>query len=395
MVKNNNSIFRLDPDSIIYRSGKTFCFARGNYSQDLGETQAEVIMKLHNQLNYSSDKTQEVKEFFFLKKETSEKSTINFRNPAYFFKLKKDKSFIIERFLGKKTVNMLYGHPGSYKSLIAEYAGICISNGLPFLGLQTKKNKVAILDRENSEQGIKERLELLHKGLKLRRKNYPLWYVLKEGSFQDPEFIEELVQQVKDQKIGVVVFDTWRRYVADGDENSSNTLNKIYADIFTPITEAGASVLFLHHSQKGNNQQYRGSSDLLGMVDCCWSISKTNPETNQFMITCQKNRSGELENLAGSIDFQEDYAVINAEDVAALKDESKAKFLELADKVLEYFPELGSQNKKSEITTDLTFNKIAFNDSLIKKALSWLVKKKKVLKRYETGKLRGVYERIM
>ncbi len=225
----------------------------------------------------------------------------------HFDKLKKEKNFVIDGIIRPKTINQLFSPPEHMKSIIAQYMGVCVSNGREWLGLKTKKGGVLIIDRENNEDTIKERWTGLRNGLKLHLKKAPMFYLIDSPGILDEKFIAELCTIIQERKIVFVVMDTLRR-LGDFDENSSNDINRIFDKCFKPIVSAGASILFLHHSDK-TGAKYRGSSDLLGLVDTSWSISKT-PE-NVFTINCIKNRRGVHENIAGKLEIIGDSWEIN------------------------------------------------------------------------------------
>lgn len=325
-----------------------------------------------------------------------EKPLITYHSPSFFKNLKKKRGHLAEGFIQEGTMNMIYSAPGLFKSILALYLAICVTSGKEFLGMKTKKATVIYFDRENGDLLIKNRMTRMHKGLGLKRWGFPLFYVLKDGSFNDPQaFLDEVLAKIKETKAKLIIFDTWRRYTADAEENSSGVINKVYSEIFSPITEVGCSVLILHHSQKGNDYEYRGSSDLEAMNDTVWCVQEGRCE-GEFLLKQTKNREGSMAKIGGFIDFQEDKMTIQTAEVDDLSLGKKVnKFNELGKFVLAtYFPEIGSQAKKETIRAELEATQNEFySPNVLTRLLNWWVDINR-LKRVNPAKKDGMYERI-
>ncbi len=114
-----------------------------------------------------------------------EKSVLELRTFRDFEKLKKDKNYLVKDFIPPASLTMWYSPPGMFKSITAQYMGMCVATGKPFLGLKTRKTPVLILDKENSDQINKERLTKIRYGLKVRSKDFYLYYLSRrEGNIQ-------------------------------------------------------------------------------------------------------------------------------------------------------------------------------------------------------------------
>lgn len=222
--------------------------------------------------------------------------------------LKKDKSFLVQDIIYPKTVTMLYSPPGEFKSIIALSLAFAIATGKTWMGKTCKKYPVLYCDKENNDQTIKARAEGLFKGMGLKRKSFPLYFLPRAGDFKDPKFYIWLMDTITTNKIKLIVFDTLHRF-SDYEENSSDDMNRLYTTIFQPLQEMGVSVLFLHHStkpkQNNSNTTYRGTGDFLGMVDTAYSVHRMK-KTNTFTIENEKARGGEIETMRGEILFEDD-----------------------------------------------------------------------------------------
>ncbi len=307
-------------------------------------------------------------------------------------KLKKNKNYIVEDFLFPGSVTMVYSPPAQFKSLLLQYLALCVSNGKDWLNFKTKKQPVLYLDGENSDQIIKERLEQIHKGMKLRRNKFP-FYVIKGGEMitQRKEvnlgFIVALERVIEERGIKVLIFDTLHRF-AYYDENKSDDINLLYTKVFQPLVkEYGVSIIFLHHSKKDGG--YRGSGDFLGSVDVAYKISRSG-KTNKFIIVNEKCRSGEISNINGEIDFGEDFINFYRRDEQQEEDNKIKRLKEVTERINNLLKP-GTEMRRKEIIEMLEMEKFDYGDiKSITRSLKFLVDSGKFDK---TGY--GVYRRML
>lgn len=308
--------------------------------------------------------------------ETRRGANFVLKDYEYFLNLKKDDRFLIEDFIYPKTTIMLYSPPGQFKSLLALYAALCISNGKKFLGLETKQEPVLYCDKENNEQILKERLIGLYKGMGLEETRFPFNMLVRNGSLDDANFVYDLKETIRENKVKLVIFDTLHRF-SDYEENSADHINRLYTGIFQPLTdELDCSVMFLHHTNKEGG--YRGSADFLGMVDTSYSV-KRKRHTNKFDIINEKSRSGEIETIAAELDFNEDIIIIEKRDKTQEQEsdnEDAIKFRELVGIIKELFPMQKQTQKRNTIFTDIQIkHKDYYSESTIRRVLSWMSEK--------------------
>jgi len=292
----------------------------------------------------------------------------------YFEKLKEDKSYLIEKFLWPKTVNMLFSPPAQFKSLIAMHLAMSVVTGKGFLGLKTRKNPVLLCDKENNEQIIRERLLGLRKGQGIRRKKFPLFFLTRSGDLLDTEFIEQLTNAVQEKEIKLVIFDTLHRF-ADYEENKADDINRLYTRVFQPlIDDCNCSILFLHHT--GKDGKYRGSSDLFGCIDTAYSV-KRKAKTDNFDLICEKSRFGEIEKIYGAIDFGQDYIKLMRLDEKIVDTDKITKLKEITRRITDLFSIKGDRKRRADIYTEFEMWKekgeFECSTKSIDRSLRWLV----------------------
>lgn len=279
----------------------------------------------------------QLKELHEAFKENKTLIKLNFINSKQLMETPKEKGFVVQHIIQKNTVNQLLSPPASFKSLTAMYLAVCVSNKKDFLGFKTKKCSVAYLDKENNRQLLKDRLNGIVKGLKLRRKRFPLFFLLKEGMLDDENFVERLSDYIKENNVGLIIFDTLVRFNS-GDENSARDMNKIYEAFIKLQNETKAAILFLHHTNRKG--EFRGSSDLMGQVDTMFQIYRVK-EANKFNIKNTKNRIGEINDIHAEIIFTEDSILFEKKEVEQEEEQEKYdKFVIARAFILDYAKEV-------------------------------------------------------
>jgi len=308
-------------------------------------------------------------------------------------KFKVNKNFVVESFIYPGSVTMIYSPPAQFKSLIAAGMSFAIANGREFLGMKTKKSAVLYLDGENSQGIMKERAEQIHKGMRLTRNIFPLFF-LQGGLLMDSKkninlpYLVEVENLIKKEKIKIIIFDTLHRFCLY-DENSSDDINKLYTEVFKPLADSlGVAVVFLHHSRKDGG--YRGSGDFLGMVDVSYRIDRKY-KTNEFTIINEKCRSGEIPELKGEIIFGDDYIRFNRMNEILDEKEKINKMVEVTQRVEELFDN-ASRLQRKDIIAFLEAEKFDFGSTkTVDRSLKFLVEKRKILDKSE----KGVYSLIL
>ena len=294
----------------------------------------------------------------------------------YFQKLKPDKTFLVNTMIYPKTTTMLYSPPGQFKSLLALDMALAVATGTDFLGMKCKKYPVLYCDKENNDQLLKDRLMGLWKGQGFKARNMPLKFLTRNGNLMDEDFVEKLKETIRENKFKLVFFDTLHRF-ADYEENKADDINHIYTQVFMPLVdELGCSVIFLHHSKKDGG--YRGSGDLLGMVDTCYAVYRQG-KTGKFEMGCEKSRAGEIENVAGEIDFSEGCIKIKRLSEALLKEKKTKVFLATVANVEGLFFGRDLKLSPKEMMERLEAEKVEFSPATVKRALAWIVEEKRTL----------------
>ncbi|MCH7690917.1 MAG: AAA family ATPase [candidate division Zixibacteria bacterium] len=173
---------------------------------------------------------------------------------------------------------------------------------------------------------------------------------------------------IKEYKIKFLILDTLHRH-ANYDENSANDMNKLYITMFQKLLDERITVMFLHHTTKQGD--FRGSSDFLGMCDLVYKIYRLK-DSNKFRVINIKNRLGEIEQLAGEIEFEDNCITFSSRDVEEDKKEQIGKLKELTAQI-QLYTSGGQSLQKKDMMVRLENDNFEFSSATLSRCLAYLV----------------------
>ena len=191
--------------------------------------------------------------------------------------------FIIDKFIPETGIVMFSGGAGVGKSFMALEVIKAVTTGNDFLGnFAVKKQGVPILviDKENGLRRLQHRA----KGMGIPEADFLHTLEFPNNfSLENKEFVAYIKQYIIDNKIGIVIVDSFID-VLIGKENASEDTTKVF-NMLRAIAVEVCWVL-LHHESKPPVQSFgkgkidavnkaRGSGNIAGQVDYLFSISRT------------------------------------------------------------------------------------------------------------------------
>jgi hypothetical protein len=155
----------------------------------------------------------------------------------------RSKSFV-EGLISHGTVSVLVGDSGLGKSPLAYQLGLCVAQGLPFLGMKTHRGSVVYADYENGLSGSKEIRDSLVQflGIDSAPEEFSLWTAdASDGGLN----IDGVCQDVRPD---LVILDTLRSHNPYF-EKSDNT-GAAMAHLRSLSAKHQTSILAIHHVRK-------------------------------------------------------------------------------------------------------------------------------------------------
>jgi len=173
-------------------------------------------------------------------------------------------NWVLSNIIEAGSLTLLFGPPGSGKSLIALDWGFCIPLGLDWHGLKSTQCPVAYFAAEG-HSGLSRRLKALEHKYSLHAPAQLLVSTQPVDLLQ-PAQVENLGKELDSQGIKLVIIDTLHRSFT-GNENDSQDMGRVFHNIDRYIRSTGIAVLIVHHSGHQGTERSRGSSAIRAAMD--------------------------------------------------------------------------------------------------------------------------------
>ncbi len=175
----------------------------------------------------------------------------------------------IDRLIPKQSITLLHGRGGigkTWLSLILSQALDAISENHFFMGQAATPMPVVYVDFENPLPSLCDRIRMI--GIK----NVFFWHSA-NTVIAPPKLDSQSWELYKILPPGsLLIFDTLRASQA-GDENSSKEMAVVMARL-KELRDMGFTIVLLHHTPKGNDRTYKGSTAILDLADHVLSLHR-------------------------------------------------------------------------------------------------------------------------
>jgi hypothetical protein len=130
---------------------------------------------------------------------------------------------------------------------------LCIAEGIKFLGMETTKGKVLLINFEIQRPFLKSRMSKIRAalGITTDSENLDVW-TLRGKSKALYELIPAILEQCKGKNYCCIIIDPLYKCLGGRDENSAADMGELCCELDTIATETGASVLYAGHMSKGD-----------------------------------------------------------------------------------------------------------------------------------------------
>jgi hypothetical protein len=178
--------------------------------------------------------------------------------------------YLINPFLERDTVTVLFGESGAYKSFICLDMGLCVAFGIPFHGHKTNQGAVFYVCGEGAS-GIGRRVESWLIDHKKTSSNAPFYVsvapgrLIEEGNALE---IASIIEAQSKQAPALIIIDTLSTNIGDGDESSNPDIAKLMCNVSIHLRDRfKACVLIVHHVGHNDKDRERGAYALRGNTD--------------------------------------------------------------------------------------------------------------------------------
>ena len=201
--------------------------------------------------------------------------------------------YVIDAILPEGSLSMLYGAPGSLKSMLALDMLVCIAAGKPWLspsqngegqGMATERSAVLFVDFDSGKRIVMERMEAVARGhgitdparLPFYAESMELpWLLAPERSS-----VEAFARDMRAQSVRACVIDNFGVITGGVDENSSE-MATVMGNLRWLAESTGAAVVVIHHPRKGDTKgnsnagdSLRGHGSILAALDLALLVER-------------------------------------------------------------------------------------------------------------------------
>ncbi len=170
-------------------------------------------------------------------------------------------TFLVDKLIPEYSITLFYAKGGSGKSTVSTQIATAIMSGKPFMGLDTIERPVVIIDYENPNAVVKERINAIDGS----RVIY-FWLGKDNPPQLNKQEWKELKSLVSTLKNPLIIIDTL--------SSSCSGLNILDNGDFSPIMHQivklrniGCTIILLHHTPKQDETKYIGASTIYNNCD--------------------------------------------------------------------------------------------------------------------------------
>jgi len=211
-----------------------------------------------------------------------------------------DMEWLVEDLIVKHSVNMIFGKSGSTKSFLALHMALALSHQNEFfeLGSDVDAHVPVIYVALEGKSGMKNRMKGYHQWF---NEDKPKDFYLTDFNpvLTQDATVDAFIEQTK--KLGLkdplIIIDTYNQATPSMNENDAGQTGAVMKNCQKMVKELGATVLIVHHSNKSEDGDYRGSSAIHGAMDTMLKVKETtgkDSKDNWYELSVYKIKDGEV-----------------------------------------------------------------------------------------------------
>jgi len=190
--------------------------------------------------------------------------------------------YIIGGLFTLPSLSIVYGSPGTLKSMFLVDAMAHVAGGIPWLGREVIQSPALWIDFDNGRRRTHERIASVSRYLKLQE-NDPLYYVSMPNpplDAGDTASIDALGDRITAKGIRFMVIDNLGLISPRSDENSDSMV-KVMGNLRMLSEKTGCAIVIIHHQRKSKDgksrpigESLRGHSSIAGAIDLALLIKR-------------------------------------------------------------------------------------------------------------------------
>lgn len=210
---------------------------------------------------------------------------------------------VVDGFITGASAILFSGPGGDGKSYEMLDMAMCVSRGVPWLGLDTQQTNVLIIDLENRLVRIRERVKMVMAGHTLT-KCPPIYIAFGlDLRFDNDNVALEIADMAFRCEAKLIILDSLVDFLGEVDENSNPEMGQVAERIRRIVEYTSGSLVAIHHTPKNNSATPRGATALRNGVDVNILNSR---EGNTVTMTQDKNRCGPERTVVARLNWMDD-----------------------------------------------------------------------------------------
>lgn len=206
-------------------------------------------------------------------------------------------SWLVKECIPARSVVVLYGRPGSYKTFLELEILLSAATGrLCFGALPVVQGAAILCSAEGATSIAKKRLPAWAEARGIHDiDNIPFGLVQTVPLASKPADLVELSNAIKSTalKPAIIAIDTVARAMSGLDENSAKDMNFLVSAAEHLQREFECTVLLVHHTGKDEGRGPRGSNALLGGVETVLGV-EANARDHSVILRCTRMKDADL-----------------------------------------------------------------------------------------------------
>ena len=279
------------------------------------------------------------------------------------------------------SLSLLFGAPGSLKSLFLMDLSVCVAAGKPWLGsFKVKQGNVLWLDKDSGRDRLVRRFLALMRGHEVESCGVdflafpqPTFVVGGPGA---TEAVHRLISLAERRRYSLIVLDNLGSVSGARDENSPEMI-EVMGRLRFICEETGAALIVIHHKTKGKRDRpgdmLRGHSSIEGALDLALFLERRGEHLVHVQAT--KSRDVMPEPMYARFRFDSKDNELTWCRFEASKSPKLDELNSIADQALNYVKPGTSLSQQSQIIAD----QMGISVHQAKKLLQHLVSSGKIL----------------
>jgi hypothetical protein len=223
----------------------------------------------------------------------------SFKQPPYrfvpledIFEQSSEVKWLIEDYIPKQSIGMLYGPSGVGKSHIVLDMAVRIANGIPWCDNETEQGVVLVMAGEGNS-GLGRRLKSIEKRHGIKIDEGHLFFSERAVGIDTEKGFNELIEAIEAlvTKPDLIIVDTLSRHLMSSSENNNEDMANFINKLEQIKQRYDTTVLIVHHTGKNVNNGSRGASSIRANIDFSFKLSSFTIAGHSIIdLECEKQK---------------------------------------------------------------------------------------------------------